>query len=203
MTKRLHKSVAAGDTKNRILDATADFFRRQGYHGTGIKQILATANAPFGSLYHFFPNGKEQLGAEVIHRSGALYRQLFEFIMDRASDVRTGIGDFFLGAAETLRSTDYADACPIAAIALDVASTSEPLRQATADVFESWRDAAAERLVRAGIAPNHARALALSIISTLEGAFVLSRAMKSTEPMEAAKALACQAVAEALLSGRG
>ena len=41
--------------------------------GTGVKQIVAEAGAPFGSLYHFFPGGKEELGAETIRRSGFLY----------------------------------------------------------------------------------------------------------------------------------
>ena len=52
------------------MDSSAELFRRQGYTATGIKQILAAANAPFGSLYHFFPGGKEQLGAETIRASG-------------------------------------------------------------------------------------------------------------------------------------
>ena len=57
-------------TKDRILDTTAEHFRRYGYTGTGMKQIVAEAKAPFGSIYHFFPGGKEQLGREVILRSG-------------------------------------------------------------------------------------------------------------------------------------
>jgi AcrR family transcriptional regulator len=58
------------NTKERILDNTGELFRRYGYTGTGLKQIVANANAPFGSVYHFFPGGKEQLGEEVIRRSG-------------------------------------------------------------------------------------------------------------------------------------
>ena len=99
---------------------------------------MAEANAPFGSIYHHFPNGKAQLGEEVIRRSGQMYKELFEAIFDAAPDVATATSDFFLGAAETLRQTDYADACPIETVALEVASTNEPLRKATAAVFESW-----------------------------------------------------------------
>ena len=186
------------DTKSRILEATATFFRRQGYTGTGMKQILAAANAPFGSLYHFFPGGKEQLGGEVIRRSGRMYGQLFEAIMGASPDVAAGVGDFFTGVAETLRQTDYADACPIATVALEVASTSEPLRQATAEVFESWIAAAATRFRAAGIPRGKARGLAVSTLAALEGAFVLSRAMRSTEPVEVAGRAAAAAVRAAL-----
>ena len=159
-------------SKDRILDASAELFRRQGYAGTGVKQIVATANAPFGSLYHFFPGGKEQLGAEVIRWSGEVYLQLIDAVFDPAPDVVTAVRDFFAGAAATLRDTDYADACPIATVALEVASTSELLRQATAEVFESWIAAAAGRLSEAGVPRARARELAVTLLATLEGAFI-------------------------------
>src|SRR3954469_10650757 len=178
--------------------AGAELFRRNGYAGTGLKQIVSEANAPFGSLYHFFPGGKEQLGGEVIRRSGRMYYELFEAIFEAAGDPVTGVGDFFTGAAEVLRQTDYADACPIATVALEVASTNEPLRQATADVFESWIDGASKYMTAAGIDGDRARPLAISVIAILEGAFILSRASRSTEAMEAAGAVATAMVEAAL-----
>ena len=138
-------------TKDRILDATAEMFRRYGYTGTGMKQIVTQAQAPFGSLYHFFPGGKEQLGQAVIRRSGLMYQGIFETIVDAAPDMVTGVQQLFEGAAEVLRQSDYADACPIATVALEVASVNEPLREATADVFEGWIEAARSRFVRAGM----------------------------------------------------
>jgi AcrR family transcriptional regulator len=185
-------------TKDRIMDSSAELFRRQGYAGTGIKQILVAANAPFGSLYHFFPGGKEQLGAETILVSGQLYGQLFATIAARAPDVPSAVGEFFSGAADTLAETDYADACPIATVALEVASTNEQLRQACAEVFDSWIAGATEYFVRAGIGPQRARELALSMLCLLEGAFVFARAMRSTEPLHVAGASAVAAVQEAL-----
>jgi AcrR family transcriptional regulator len=188
----------ATPTKERILDVTADLFRRYGYTGTGLKQIVADANAPFGSLYYHFPGGKQELGTEVIRRSGQMYYELFEAIADAAPDPITAVSDFFAGAAEVLLATDYADACPIATVALDVASTSEPLRAATAEVFESWITGVSVRLTDAGIDAEKARELAIFFIAVLEGAFVLSRASKSTEAMEVAGATATEAVRAAL-----
>ncbi|GAA5029295.1 TetR/AcrR family transcriptional regulator [Actinopolymorpha pittospori] len=173
-------------TKQRIVDAGAELFRRQGYAGTGVKQIVATANAPFGSLYHFFPGGKVQLGEEVIRTSGAMYLQLVAAIFDPAPDVVTATGDFFRGAAQTLVDTDYADACPIATVALEVASTNDALRQATADVFESWIVAVGERFEAAGMSADTARATAICLVSLIEGAFVLCRSARSTEPLRVA-----------------
>ena len=191
-------NLKPGNTKMRILDATAELFMRYGYTGTGLKQIVADANAPFGSLYHHFPGGKQELGVEVIHRSGAMYLELVTAVFDAAPDIVYGVRDCFDGAAEVLRATDYADACPIETVALEVASTNEPLRQATAEVFESWIEGATERFRAAGIGDRTARELSMSLIALLEGAFVLCRATRTTEALEAAGKTAAAAVDAAL-----
>ena len=87
-----------------------------------------------------------------------------------------------------LEATDYEDACPIATVALEVASTDDCLRRATAEVFKQWTMALTERL------GDHRKALA--VIAALEGAFVLCRASQSTEPMLAAGEMAATLVTE-------
>ena len=191
-------STEPGPTKARILDATAALFMRYGYTGTGLKQIVADANAPFGSLYHHFPGGKQELGVEVIHRSGAMYLELVMGVVDAAPDPVSGVRDCFSGAAEVLRATDYADACPIETIALEVASSNEPLREATAQVFESWIVGASARFRAAGVDEQTGRALAIMLITLLEGAFVLCRASRTTEALEAAGETAATVVEAAL-----
>jgi AcrR family transcriptional regulator len=190
--------MAPNTTKDRLVDASAELFRRQGYSGTGVKQILAEASAPFGSLYHHFPGGKEQLGAATIRRSGYLYGQLFVEIVGPAPDLLTGVADFFAGAAQTLVETDYADACPIATVALEVSSTSEPMREACAEVFEGWLGGATHRFAQEGIPEARARELALLFVSALEGAFVLARALRSTEPLAAAGDAVVEAIRGAI-----
>jgi AcrR family transcriptional regulator len=188
----------AASTRERIVESSAELFRRQGFTGTGVKQIVAQASAPFGSVYHFFPGGKEQLGEEAVRYSGAIYGQLIDLFFVPGRDPVQATREFFAGAAQTLRETDYADACPIATVALEVSSTSEPMREACAEVFESWIDAAARRLSQEGVPRRRARALSVSLLSSLEGAFVLARALRSTEPVDTAGAAAAAAVADAL-----
>jgi AcrR family transcriptional regulator len=171
--------------------AGAELFRRNGYTGTGLKQIVAAAAAPFGSLYHFFPGGKEQLGEEVVRTSGMMYLRLFDIFFGEATDLVAGIEAFFAAAADTLRDTGYADACPIATVALEVAGTNEPLRIATADVFNAWIDYGTDGFQRFGLTAEAARELTLAIVTSLEGAFVLSRAWRDTEPLAVAGATAC------------
>jgi AcrR family transcriptional regulator len=186
------------NTRERIVDAGAELFRRQGYAATGVKQIVTEAQAPFGSMYHFFPGGKEELGAEAIRTSGALYEQLIPAVFDNAPDVVTGVRDFFAGAAAHLVETDYADACPIATVALEVSSSSETMRTACAEVFESWIAAGAARHGDAGVSPERARELTIAMLAALEGAFVLARALRSTEPLEIAGEMVAREVERAL-----
>src|SRR4051794_40657479 len=185
-------------TRDRILFASAELFRRQGYAGTGLKQVTAQAQAPFGSLYHFWPGGKQALAEEVLRAGGDFFLALYRQIVDDAPDLLTGVRDFFAGAAETLRATDYADACPIATVAGEIASTDDVLRRATAEVFELWLGAMTDDLVAAGVDREGARGVALSTLAILEGAFLLCRSLRSTEPMQAAGQSAAALVSTAL-----
>jgi AcrR family transcriptional regulator len=180
-------SVTATPTRDRILFASAELFRRQGYAGTGLKQVTGAAEATFGSVYHFFPGGKEQLAEEVLRAGGDFFLALYRSIMDAADAVPAGLRDFFDGAGETLVATDYADACPIATVAGEIASTHEPLRAAASDVFAAWTAALVDDLVAAGVPRRRARPLAVSLLALLEGAFLLCRTHRDVAPMRAAR----------------
>ncbi len=188
----------AAQTRERIIDASAELLRRQGYAGTGVKQIVAAAKAPFGSIYHHFPGGKEELGAAAIRRSGALYELLIPAVFDPAPDLVSAVRLFFEGAAAHLEDSEYEDACPIATVALEVSSTSDTMREACADVFESWIAAGLPRFTAAGLDQATSRRLVIGMISALEGAFILARASQGTEALHVAGELMADAVQRAL-----
>ncbi|HEX2576395.1 MAG TPA: TetR/AcrR family transcriptional regulator [Aquihabitans sp.] len=190
------------DTRERLVATTADLLREHGYAGTGLKAIVAAGEATIGSLYHHFPGGKEDLAEAALRTSGAGYQLLVEAIIDDAPDVATGIRQSFPAAAQVLEASGYADACPIATVALEVASTNERLRRATGEIFEGWLEALASRLRAAGLGERAARDAALVYLSALEGAFVVCRATRSTEAMAAAGAWVADAVDAALAEAR-
>ncbi len=170
-------------TRDRIIVATNELFRRQGFHGTSLSQISGASGATIGSIYHFFPAGKEALAVAVIDATGAVYRELFESIAADASDPASSYRDMFAGAALVLEETDFIDPCPIGTIAREVANTNEPLRVAAHNAFDSWIQAANDHLAAAGVPPDKAEELAILLVSSLEGAFVLSRAQRTTKPL--------------------
>ena len=170
-------------TRDRILTATNELFRRHGFNGTSIKQITLAAQVPMGSLYHFFPEGKDQVAREAIETSGPAYEQLFEIIADEAADVSEAVTNFFEGAAEVLEATDFIDICPIGTVAREVASTNDSLRVATANVFASWIAAVAARLEAAGVPDPEANGLGTTVVASLEGGLMLARAARNTAPL--------------------
>lgn len=178
----------APSTRDRILAVTAELYRRQGLHDTGLKQITHTAKAPAGSVYHHFPGGKRELTAEVVRMAGREYGEAVMAILDAQPNVPDGIVASFATAAHVLETTDFLDACPIETIALEVASTDETLRVATAEVFDSWIGLLTRWFERTGLAEPTCRTLAVTYLAGLEGAFVLARSLRSTEPLTAAGA---------------
>jgi TetR/AcrR family transcriptional regulator, lmrAB and yxaGH operons repressor len=176
-------SSATKTTRQRILDVSTGLFGRQGYSGTGLKAILAASEAPFGSLYHFFPGGKDELGAAAIRQSGVGFKELVEAFFDAEPDIATATWNFFEGAAAMLVATDFADACPIATVALEMASVSEPMRQASDHAFTSWLAVLEERYCDAGIVALDASALAVQAFCAIEGAFLLARTRQDSQPL--------------------
>lgn len=177
--------MADPGTRERILEATAELYRRQGMAATGLKQISGAARAPFGSIYHHFPGGKEAITAAVIRCEGIRYGE-FVGAQLAHTDPATGIPAMFENAGRLMESQDYGEACSIETIALEVASTNELLRQESATVFEGWLSGIAEWFGRLDITDEQSRRLALITLTALEGAFVLCRTLRSVEPIIAA-----------------
>jgi AcrR family transcriptional regulator len=162
-------------TRDRILTATNELFRAKGYHGTSLAEVSTAADAPTGSLYHFFPHGKAALAAAALRESGAAYQLLFELIADAAGDPAEAVGSFFDGAADELELTDFIEICPIGGVAREMANVDESIRLATSEVFTGWVIALAQRLTAAGVPMDDAQELAGTVVAALEGAFVLAR----------------------------
>lgn len=174
--------MAQPGTRDRILEATAELYRRQGMSATGLKQISSAAKAPFGSIYHHFPGGKEAITAEVIRCEGVRYGA-FVGAQLAHTDPATGIPQLFENAGKLMQAQDYGEACSIETIALEVASTNELLRRESATVFDGWLTGIAEWFAQLDISEEQSRRLAVITLTALEGAFVLCRTLRSVEPI--------------------
>jgi AcrR family transcriptional regulator len=189
-------------TRARLVESAAALFKRYGYAATGVKAVLAAAGAPYGSLYHFFPGGKEQLGIAAVAHNGALGRARIDSEFPLGTDVVEAAAAAFVAAAAEVEATGYTDACPIALVALEVASSDEPMRMAAASAFESWLEVLEQRLTAAGIRSDRARDLAVELFCLMEGARLLALTTRSSAPLHIVGRAAADAVAAGLAADR-
>jgi TetR/AcrR family transcriptional repressor of lmrAB and yxaGH operons len=173
----------ARDTRDRMLAATALLLHRQGYHATGLNQILAESGAPKGSMYFHFPGGKEQLVAEAVVAAGAW---LDHHLASHEPAATLDALDAHLDdVATALAESDYAVGCPIATVALEVAPHSAAVGDACAEALDRLIDRIASWLERDGAGAAAAAATAQLVYVAIEGALVLAKARRSTAPLTA------------------
>jgi TetR/AcrR family transcriptional repressor of lmrAB and yxaGH operons len=183
-----------------MLSAAVELFRARGYEGVGVAELLQRSGAPRGSLYFHFPEGKEQIGAEVVQRVGEDVAARFRALNESGVDLETFIERVFKTTAKESKDRCYQATCPMAAMATGFGADQPKLAQAVRDAFNSW-----EREIRAagearGMNPINAGVFASAFLTAMEGAFVVSKAQGSSAPhINASRAI--KALAATLVSG--
>jgi TetR/AcrR family transcriptional repressor of lmrAB and yxaGH operons len=170
-------------TREQIINTTSELLERQGYHATGLNQIVQVSGAPKGSLYYYFPEGKEELTAEAIMRSG---RELAEHVRRELAgieDAAEAIQRFVANLAEHVHASDCRGGAPIAAVALETASTNDRLAAACQEAYRQMQSAFEEKLFAGGYDEVSAGELATFIVAAIEGGIVLARAHRSADAL--------------------
>lgn len=175
----------ARSTRESILTATAELMRVKGFGAVGMKDVVAASGAPIGSIYHHFPGGKTQIAREALVAAGAAYGLLIPTLVAPHDDLGEAVESVFAQAATDMAETGFANMCPVGTVAAEVADTVEELRDATAAVFTGWLDGGTAYFASRGIPPTAARDLTITVVSALEGAFILARSLRDAEPLRA------------------
>ncbi|MEV6248891.1 TetR/AcrR family transcriptional regulator [Streptomyces sp. NPDC051742] len=170
-------------TRDRIVIAAASLLQRQGYVGTAIKQIAKEANATLGSVYHFFPGGKEAVAVAAIRHGEGEFASVLRTALDSREEPGAAVDACARELAENLRKSGWTDGCPVTAAALETLGTDSDIQQACAAALRNWEHLVAERLIRSGFSAADARDLATTVISALEGAEVASQVRRSEDPL--------------------
>ncbi|MFJ8624420.1 TetR/AcrR family transcriptional regulator [Kitasatospora sp. NPDC093550] len=180
--KAPEKTTTVG-TRERIVRATSRLLQRQGYEGTGIKQISREAEATLGSVYHFFPGGKQELAAEAIRHGDEEFAVLLRAGLGSSTDLGEAMTACTRLLATELRASDWQDGCPVTTTALETVGRVPVIEEAVTAAFANWRAIVADRLHGAGIGEEDARELAGTVINTLEGAELSAQVARSEEPL--------------------
>jgi TetR/AcrR family transcriptional regulator, lmrAB and yxaGH operons repressor len=170
------------DSRSRMIHAASELFRQRGYHATTFSDVVRESGAPRGSTYFHFPGGKQELAREAIARAGDEVEEMVDEAARHADDPASLIRAMAQILTSRLERSGYQNGCAIATMVLELAPRDEEFSADFDNVFARWRAALVARFEPLGIAPDRAAALADLTISAIEGAAVLSRAARSTEP---------------------
>ena len=172
------------ETSEKFIRAASKLMESQGYHATGLNQIIAESGAPRGSLYYHFPGGKEELAAQVITRNGKTFARLIMEHMQEDIAPADSVRDFILGVAGGLEATGFQSGGPLTTIALETANTSDQLNRACRDAYQAIQEAFTQKLRRLGVPAEDAPPIAEFIMIAIEGGILLSRTRHNNEPLK-------------------
>ena len=166
--------------RERMVASAVNLLARRGLQATSFSEVLAHSGAPRGSVYHHFPEGKDQMIGSALDAAGG---RAIELLDQKAGASAEEIAAWFLHIwREVLIRGKFEAGCAVLAVA--VAAESPELLDQTARVFRTWRRRLAELLEQGGLRAVDAARFAAVLVASSEGAVVLARAEQSLEPFD-------------------
>jgi TetR/AcrR family transcriptional repressor of lmrAB and yxaGH operons len=169
--------------REQIIETTSQLMETQGYHATGLNQIVAESGAPKGSLYYYFPDGKDGLVEEAIVRTREKIEGRLQEGLDAYDHPSEALPAFLRNLAHHVQASGFQSGGPITAVALEAASTNERLNTACRAAYHSWQTVIRQSLLAAGYEPVRAQRLGTVVIALIEGAIILSRSERNVGPL--------------------
>jgi TetR/AcrR family transcriptional repressor of lmrAB and yxaGH operons len=179
-------AAPAPGTRERMIEATMRLLQRDGYAATGWRGVVEEAGTPWGSAYHHFPGGKEQLAVAALELGSRHVLDMLDACLREGASVGDSVRRWFELSAQNLAGSGFRGGCPIATVALETAPASAVLTEACSASFRGWQSRLAFALAEAGVAPPRAAELAALVVTNLEGALLLARVHQDVTPLRVA-----------------
>lgn len=167
--------------RNVLLRTASGLFRQKGYDGVGLSEILAASGLPKGSLYYHFPGGKRELAEAATLWAGQVVERLVEQLFSDATDFPSGSAAVARAIADAAKQKGQVLACPVASI-LQAGAQDERLRLAARRVLSDWTACVTRHAARLG--HSDPESAAESLITQLEGAWLLALSEQNADPLE-------------------
>jgi TetR/AcrR family transcriptional repressor of lmrAB and yxaGH operons len=169
--------------RDALVRAAAQLFRRQGYGATGLNEILTASGAPRGSLYHYFPGGKAQIGAEVVRWAADRVTATLTELIAAEPDPAAALRRYARMVAGWLADSGFRDGSPTTTVLLELAPQEPAVTAAGRAAFAAWAAVLADALTAAGADPRTARRLADLAVAALDGSLVRARVEQDAAPV--------------------
>ena len=165
-------------TRERLLRAAAGLFRNKGYSGTGLAELLAAAEAPKGSLYHHFPNGKQELTVATVDWIADELATRFARASQGNIPAEKQVLRLFTDTAAWLEAHDYSQWALLSLLAQEVEPAEVALRTRIANAYRDATTQLSEALEAGGA--TQPEELATTVLAALDGCIARARAQRSS-----------------------
>jgi AcrR family transcriptional regulator len=155
-----------------VIPVLGEIFRRYGYEGASIARITEHTKLGKGSLYHFFPRGKEEMAEAVLAHIHDWFEAEVFFPLETKPPL-DAIEHMFVIVDSYFRSGRRV--CLVGAFALE--ETRDRFAEAVNDYFARWLSALSGALRRNGCSAKDADTQARDVVAGIQGAIVLTRAL--------------------------
>lgn len=172
--------------REKIILTTCDLLERQGYHASGLNEIIQASGAPKGSLYHYFPGGKAEIAVQAVHSAAEAAVRIISDHLSRYDEPAEGIRTLLEEIARRVEDSGYAAGGPLMLVALETVNSSPAINQACRQAYQRIQQVFSVMLHNAGLSESQADSLALVCVAAIEGATLLSRTLHSTQPLREA-----------------
>jgi TetR/AcrR family transcriptional repressor of lmrAB and yxaGH operons len=172
----------AADSRARMVRSAASLIRSRGMSATSFSDVLADSRAPRGSIYHHFPNGKEQLAEDAIRWTSE--RVVAHLRAGKATSPVAVLERFIEMWRQVVVTSRGTAGCVVAGVAIDTEAGDRELINLVRATFRSWAAVLAEQLEAAGVQSNRAAPIAMATLAGMEGALILCRAEGNSKPLE-------------------
>lgn len=160
--------------KEKFIITASKLFEQKGYYAVGINEILKESNAPKGSLYYYFPKGKEELAIEAIRYAKVKIMNQIKSIFEEFNDPVKALEKNLLNMADIVDKEKKLKDISVGLIALETYNSNENLRKECNLVFKEMKEFYIDKLVNFGISKECALEIAVFIVAVTEGAITLS-----------------------------
>ncbi|AZV79617.1 TetR/AcrR family transcriptional regulator [Parasedimentitalea marina] len=175
-------------TKDRLIRAAAHLFGNHGYHGVGLAEILTKAQAPKGSMYHHFPNGKSDLAMASATWASDQILLLIAASFEPSENFTEGATTLCHKLADLFEITGKWCGCPISSTLFEGPDNAEFHRHA-AHLFEGWITEVDDHAQRLGMAKDKSALAAQNFYILLQGSWQLARVRRDSDVIRALPAL--------------
>jgi AcrR family transcriptional regulator len=188
MTTVMDTTAKTPSARERMVASARELIQERGVHGVGLRDVVAHAGAPRGSLQHYFPGGKDQLVAEALTQADSTSRRTVRAARAEGADPVATVRQVLANWRTLLLEGDFSRGCPFAATTVDTSAANPVLRAVVSEYAGAWHDDLAAVLENAGVPAARARSLATLVQASLQGALILARGHRSTAPLDEVEA---------------